>query len=79
MSYGDKIDFGKIKNSRLFYRKPSDRSINQNWIEFNIINTNDWCYTLEFENRKEWFKFVRKVNNANRIIKSKNIERYEVE
>ena len=75
MSYGDKIDFGKIKNSRLFYRKPSDRNFNQNWIEFNIINTNGWCYTLEFENRKEWFKFVRKVNNANKKIKEKNIER----
>lgn len=75
MSYGDKIDFGKIKNSRLFYQKPSERDFNQNWIKFDIINSNNWCYTLEFENRKEWFKFVRKVNTANKRIKEKNIEK----
>ena len=59
MAYGDKIDFGKIKDSRLFYKKPSERSFNQNWIQFNIINSNNWCYTLEFENRKEWFKCIK--------------------
>lgn len=75
MAYGDKISFGKIKDSRLFYKKPSERDFNQRWIKFEIINSNDWCYTLEFENRKEWFKFVRKVNLANKRIKEKNIEK----
>lgn len=74
MAYGDKMDFGKIKSSRLFYQKPSEKDFDQNWITVNIINTNNWCYTLEFENRKEWFKFVRKINHINKIIKKKNIE-----
>lgn len=75
MSYGDKMSFGKIKDSRLFYSKPSERSFNTNWIEVQIINTNNWCYTLEFENRKEWFKFVRKINCMNKKIKANNIEK----
>lgn len=75
MSYGDKMDFGEIKSSRLFYRKPRERDFDQNWIELNIINTNNWCYTLEFKNRKEWFKFVKKINFANKKIKEKNIEK----
>lgn len=77
MSYGDKMDFGEIKSSRLFYRKPRERDFDQNWIELNIINTNNWCYTLEFKNRKEWFKFVKKINFANKKIKEKNIEKGE--
>lgn len=75
MSYGDEISFGKIKDSRLFYAKPSERSFNNNWITVNIINTNNWCYTLEFKNRKEWFKFVRKINYINKKIKANNIEK----
>lgn len=77
MSYGDKIDFGEIKDSFLYYVKPSERSFNDNWIKFEIKNNNNWYYTLEFKNRKEWFKFVRKVNFANKKIKEKNIEKNE--
>lgn len=75
MAYGDKISFGNIKDSKLFYRKPSERDFKDNWIKLDIINDNNWCYTLEFKNRKEWFKFVKKVNYSNKLIKAKNIEK----
>lgn len=75
MAYGDKISFGNIKDSKLFYRKPNERDFKDNWIELDIINDNNWCYTLEFKNRKEWFKFVKKVNYSNKLIKAKNIEK----
>lgn len=75
MAYGDKIYFTKIKDSRLFYKKPNENDWPQNWITFQIINKDNWCDTLLFEDRKEWFKFVRKVNYANKIIKAKNIEK----
>ena len=75
MAYGDKISFGKIKDSDISYKKPSDKSFDQNWIKLYFENDNGWISTLEFESRKEWFKFVRKVNYANKIIKAKNIEK----
>ena len=75
MSYGDKMYLKNIKDIRLFYSKPRENDWPQNWITFQVISKEGWCDTLLFDNRKEWFKFVRKVNNANKKIKEKNIER----
>lgn len=74
MAYGDEMRIGNIKDSRLFYQKPNERSFNDSWINVQFIIESGWCYTLEFKNRKEWFKFVRRINHINKIIKAKNIE-----
>lgn len=79
MSYGDTIHFRTIKNSRLFYEKPSEKDFNQSYITAQFIDTNGWCNTLEFNGREDWFKFVRKVNYMNKIIKKKNIEKLDKE
>ena len=79
MAYGDKIHFYRIKDCRLFYEKPRKNDYPQNWITFQIINKDNWVDTLQFDDRKEWFKFVRKVNRANKIIKAKNIEKEMLE
>lgn len=75
MAYGDEISFGTIKRSEIKYEKPSKNSFSTEWVTTYIINSNNWYYTLEFKNRKEWFKFVRHINKLNKEFKKmKNIE-----
>lgn len=75
MSYGDKIVLNNIRGMVIDYEKPSEKSFNDNWIKVKFINENHICYTLEFKNRKEWFKFTRRIKRLNQEIKIKNPER----
>lgn len=60
MSYGDKIVLNNIRGMV---------------IRVKFINGNHICYTLEFKNRKEWFKFTRRIKRLNQEIKIKNPKR----
>lgn len=75
MAYGDVLGYGKLKKAIISYEKPNNSLFISDWVKVYLENTNDWCYTLQFENRKEWFKFVKTINKLNKDFKKiKNIE-----
>ena len=77
LSYGDTITINNIKKSEIYYIKPSETRLFDNfYITVHFIDNNDWFKTLEFDTRKDWFNFVKRVNKLNAEFKKmKNIEK----
>lgn len=76
MAYGDMLGYGSLKNSKIKYNKLDKNCFENDYIKVGLINTNNWHYTLQFKNRKEWFKFVKTINKLNKDFKKlSNIEK----
>ena len=76
MAYGDKISFGDIKTSNIYYEKDNTSFFTPRLVKAEIISQSGWYYYMEFKTRKEWFKFVKEINKLNKEFKKlPNIER----
>ena len=70
------ITLHKIKKYDLYYSKPDYHILGDTYLKLRLHNYLGWIYILKFENRKEWFNFVKIINKANKEFKKmKNIEK----
>lgn len=50
----------------------------RNTIEFGYYNDDKWFSYMNFVDKKDWYRFVRAVNNCNKLIKKWELENIEV-